>query len=266
MGGRGSSSSSARNNTLKDAGISLLGGNPAVMITSILDGQDKRKDVNDISSLAGFVGGSYGTDAIDTQSMSTYMLHLHRLEKEYSEAGAWFITNGFEYKRSLYKVNPTEAEKEEIKRREHAGESLMQRGYKYNYKAQDTRDEIIKLEDRRREVYANTAAGIRAQAAATQARRQTAFEGLVKERTRLQTEALQWQNSRAFNREQRERRRKADIELGGSNTKRGQEARRVADKLDASYRDMVDNHIKELTKVINAGVNSPLLDEYLPGH
>lgn len=146
------------------------------------------------------------------------------------------------------------------------GESLMQRGYKYNYKAQDTRDEIIKLEDRRREVYANTAAGIRAQAAATQARRQTAFEGLVKERTRLQTEALQWQNSRAFNREQRERRRKADIELGGSNTKRGQEARRVADKLNASYRDMVDNHIKELTKVINAGVNSPLLDEYLPGH
>lgn len=191
---------------------------------------------------------------------------LKEQEKEYSEAGAWFITNGFEYKRSLYKVNPTEAEKEEIKRREHAGESLMQRGYKYNYKAQDTRDEIIKLEDRRREVYANTAAGIRAQAAATQARRQTAFEGLVKQRTRLQTEALQWQNSRAFNREQRERRRKADIELGGSNTKRGQEARRVADKLDASYRDMVDNHIKELTKVINAGVNSPLLDEYLPGH
>lgn len=155
---------------------------------------------------------------------------------------------------------------DEIKRREHAGESLMQRGYKYNYKAQDTRDEIIKLEDRRREVYANTAAGIRAQAAATQARRQTAFEGLVKEQTRLQTEALQWQNSRAFNREQRERRRKADIELGSSNTKSEQEARRVADKLGASYRDMVDNHIKELTKVINAGVNSPLLDEYLPGH
>lgn len=88
MGGRGSSSSSARNNTLKDAGISLLGGNPAVMVTSILDGQDKRKDVNDISSLAGFVGGSYGTDAIDTQSMSTYMLHLHRLEKEYGALGA----------------------------------------------------------------------------------------------------------------------------------------------------------------------------------
>lgn len=83
---------------------------------------------------------------------------------------------------------------------------------------------------------------------------------------RLQTEAAQWSNSRAFRREQRERRRKADIELGGSNTKRGQEARRVADKLDASYRDMVDNHIKELTKVINASVNSPLLDEYLPGH
>lgn len=206
------------------------------------------------------------TPEMELAAIDARLKELKEQEKEYSEAGAWFITNGFEYKRSLYKVNPTEAEKEEIKRREHAGESLMQRGYKYNYKAQDTRDEIIKLEDRRREVYANTAAGIRAQAAATQARRQTAFEGLVKERTRLQTEALQWQNSRAFNREQRERRRKADIELGGSNTKRGQEARRVADKLDASYRDMVDNHIKELTKVINAGVNSPLLDEYLPGH
>lgn len=191
---------------------------------------------------------------------------LKEQEKDYFDAAQQLIMGGYDYKRSLYKVNPTEAEKEEIKRREHAGEHLMQRGYEYRYKGIDTRNEIDKLEDRRREVYANTAAGIRAQAAATQARRQTAFEGLVKERTRLQTEALQWQNSRAFNREQRERRRKADIELGGSNTKRGQEARRVADKLDASYRDMVDNHIKELTKVINAGVNSPLLDEYLPGH
>lgn len=191
---------------------------------------------------------------------------LKEQEKDYFDAAQQLIMGGYDYKRSLYKVNPTEAEKEEIKRREHAGESLMQRGYEYRYKGIETRNEIEKLENRRKQVYANTAAGIQAQAVETQARRQAAFESIVKERTRLQTEALQWQNSRAFNREQRERRRKADIELGGSNTKSGQEARRVADKLDASYRDMVDNHIKELTKVINAGVNSPLLDEYLPGH
>ena len=102
------------------------------------------------------------TPEMELAAIDARLKELKEQEKEYSEAGAWFITNGFEYKRSLYKVNPTEAEKEEIKRREHAGESLMQRGYKYNYKAQDTRDEIIKLEDRRREVYANTAAGIRA--------------------------------------------------------------------------------------------------------
>lgn len=206
------------------------------------------------------------TPEMELAAIDARLKELKEQEKEYSEAGAWFITNGFEYKRSLYKVNPTEAEKEEIKRREHAGESLMQRGYKYNYKAQDTRDEIIKLEDRRREVYANTAAGIRAQAAATQARRQAAFESIVKERTRLQTEAAQWSNSRAFRREQQERRRKADIEIGGRNTRRGQEARAVVDRLGAGYRDIVNNRIKELNKVINGGVNSPLLDEYLPGH
>lgn len=190
---------------------------------------------------------------------------LKEQEKDYSDAAQKLIMGGFEYKRSLYKVDPTEAEKEEIKRREHAGEHLMQRGYEYNYKAQDTRDEIIKLQDRRREVYANTAAGIRAQAAATQARRQTAFEGLVKERTRLQTEALQWQNSRAFNREQRERRRKADIELGRARTSKEKEVRKVIDKLGNQYREIVDNRIKELNKVIAGGssVNNKLLDEYL---
>lgn len=191
---------------------------------------------------------------------------LKEQEKDYSDAASQLIMGGFEYKRSLYKVNPTEAEKEEIKRREHAGEHLMQRGYEYNYKAQDTRDEIIKLQDRRKQVYANTAEGIRVQAAERQARRQDAFESLVKERTRLQAEALQWQNSRQFNRERRERRRKVDIELGGRNTRRGQEARKIADKLGEGYRDIVNNRIKELTKVINAGVNSSLLDEYLPGH
>ena len=139
----------------------------------------------------------------------------------------------------------------------------MQRGYEYNYKAQDTRDEIIKLQDRRKQVYANTAEGIRVQAAERQARRQDAFESLVKERTRLQAEALQWQNSRQFNRERRERRRKVDIELGGRNTRRGQEARKIADKLGEGYRDIVNNRIKELNKVLSGGVNSPLLDEYL---
>ena len=142
----------------------------------------------------------------------------------------------------------------------------MQRGYEYRYKGIETRNEIEKLENRRKQVYANTAAGIQAQAVETQARRQAAFESLVKERTRLQAEALQWQNSRVFNKEQRERRRKADIEIGGRNTRRGQEARAVVDRLGAGYRDIVNNRIKELNKVINGGVNSPLLDEYLPGH
>lgn len=191
---------------------------------------------------------------------------LKEQENEYFNAGQKLILGGEDYKRSLYKVEPTAAEKKEIKLREQAGERIKQIGFEYRNKGSETRREIEKLEEKRKQVYANTAAGIRAQAAERQARREFAFDNLVKERTRLQTEAAQWSNSRAFRREQRERRRKADIELGGSNTKRGQEAIRVADKLDASYRDMVDNHIKELTKVINAGVNSPLLDEYLPGH
>ena len=90
MGGRGSYSYSysAKNSIIRNAGISLHGGNSAFTITSILENQDQRKDVNDISSLAGFTGGSYGTDAIDTQSMSAYMLHLNRLEKEYGALGA----------------------------------------------------------------------------------------------------------------------------------------------------------------------------------
>lgn len=88
MGGRGNYSYSTKNSIIRNAGISLHGGNPAFTITSILENQDQRKDVNDISSLAGFTGGSYGTDAIDTQSMSAYMLHLNRLEKEYGALGA----------------------------------------------------------------------------------------------------------------------------------------------------------------------------------
>lgn len=191
---------------------------------------------------------------------------LKEQEKDYFDAAQQLIMGGYDYKRSLYKVNPTEAEKEEIKRREHAGEHLMQRGYEYRYKGIDTRNEIDKLEERHKQVYANTAAGIQAQAVETQARRQAAFESIVKERIRLQTEAAQWSNSRAFRREQQERRRKADIEIGGRNTRRGQEARAVVDRLGAGYRDIVNNRIKELNKVINGGVNSPLLDEYLPGH
>lgn len=191
---------------------------------------------------------------------------LKEQEKDYFDAAQQLIMGGYDYKRSLYKVNPTEAEKEEIKRREHAGEHLMQRSYEYRYKGIDTRNEIDKLEERHKQVYANTAAGIQAQAVETQARRQAAFESIVKERTRLQTEAAQWSNSRAFRREQQERRRKADIEIGGRNTRRGQEARAVVDRLGAGYRDIVNNRIKELNKVINGGVNSPLLDEYLPGH
>ena len=190
---------------------------------------------------------------------------LKEQEKDYFDAGQQLIMGGFEYKRSLYKVNPTEAEKEEIKRREHAGESLMQRGYEYRYKGIETRNEIEKLENRRKQVYANTAAGIRAQAAERQARREFAFDNLVKERARLQTEAAQWSNSRAFRREQRERRRKADIEIGRARTSKEKEVRKVIDKLGNQYREIVDNRIKELNKVIAGGssVNNKLLDEYL---
>lgn len=190
---------------------------------------------------------------------------LKEQEKDYFDAAQQLIMGGYDYKRSLYKVNPTEAEKEEIKRREHAGEHLMQRGYEYRYKGIDTRNEIDKLEERRKQVYANTAAGIKAQAAERQARREFAFDNLVKERARLQTEAAQWSNSRAFRREQRERRRKADIEIGRARTSKEKEVRKVIDKLGNQYREIVDNRIKELNKVIAGGssVNNKLLDEYL---
>lgn len=190
---------------------------------------------------------------------------LKEQEKDYFDAAQQLIMGGYDYKRSLYKVNPTEAEKEEIKRREHAGEHLMQRGYEYRYKGIDTRNEIDKLEERRKQVYANTAAGIKAQAAERQARREFAFDNLVKERARLQTEAAQWSNSRAFRREQQERRRKADIELGRARTSKEKEVRKVIDKLGNQYREIVDNRIKELNKVIAGGssVNNKLLDEYL---
>ena len=190
---------------------------------------------------------------------------LKEQEKDYFDAAQQLIMGGYDYKRSLYKVNPTEAEKEEIKRREHAGEHLMQRGYEYRYKGIDTRNEIDKLEERRKQVYANTAAGIKAQAAERQARREFAFDNLVKERARLQTEAAQWSNSRAFRREQQERRRKADIEIGRARTSKEKEVRKVIDKLGNQYREIVDNRIKELNKVIAGGssVNNKLLDEYL---
>lgn len=190
---------------------------------------------------------------------------LKEQEKDYFDAAQQLIMGGYDYKRSLYKVNPTEAEKEEIKRREHAGEHLMQRGYEYRYKGIDTRNEIDKLEERRKQVYANTAAGIKAQADERQARREFAFDNLVKERARLQTEAAQWSNSRAFRREQRERRRKADIEIGRARTSKEKEVRKVIDKLGNQYREIVDNRIKELNKVIAGGssVNNKLLDEYL---
>ena len=141
----------------------------------------------------------------------------------------------------------------------------MQRGYEYRYKGIDTRNEIDKLEERRKQVYANTAAGIKAQAAERQARREFAFDNLVKERARLQTEAAQWSNSRAFRREQRERRRKADIEIGRARTSKEKEVRKVIDKLGDQYREIVDNRIKELNKVIagRSSVNNKLLDEYL---
>lgn len=188
---------------------------------------------------------------------------LKEQEKEYFDAGQKLILGGEDYKRSLYKVEPTAAEKKEIKLREQAGERIKQIGFEYRYRGIDTRNEIEKLQERRKQVFANTAAGIRAQAAERQASRQYAFDNLLKERARLQTESAQWRNSRAFRREQNEHRRKADIELGRARTSKDKEVRKVVAKLGDQYREMVDNRIKELTRVINGGVNSPLLDEYL---
>lgn len=188
---------------------------------------------------------------------------LKEQEKEYFDAGQKLILGGDDYKRSLYKVEPTAAEKKEIKLREQAGERIKQIGFEYRNRGSETRREIEKLGERRKQVFANTAAGIRAQAAERQARRQTSFDNLLKERAKLQTEALQWRNSRAFRREQNERRRKADIEIGMANSKKAQQARKAVENAGNEYRQMVDNRIKELTKVINGGVNSPLLDEYL---
>lgn len=154
---------------------------------------------------------------------------------------------------------------DEIKLREQAGERIKQIGFEYRNKGSETRHEIEKLEEKRKQVFANTAAGIRAQAAERQARREFAFDNLVKERTRLQAEAAQWRNSRAFRREQQERRRKADIEIGRARTSKEKEVRKVIDKLGNQYREIVDNRIKELNKVIAGGssVNNKLLDEYL---
>lgn len=190
---------------------------------------------------------------------------LKEQEKEYFDAGQKLILGGDDYKRSLYKVEPTAVEKKEIKLREQAGERIKQIGFEYRNKGSETRHEIEKLEERRKQVYSNTAAGIRAQAAERQARREFAFDNLVKERARLQTEAAQWSNSRAFRREQQERRRKADIEIGRARTSKEKEVRKVIDKLGNQYREIVDNRIKELNKVIAGGssVNNKLLDEYL---
>lgn len=188
---------------------------------------------------------------------------LKEQEKEYFNAGQKLILGGEDYKRSLYKVEPTAAEKKEIKLREQAGERIKQIGFEYRNKGSETRHEIEKLEEKRKQVYASTAAGIRAQAAERQASRQYAFDNLLKERARLQTESAQWRNSRAFRREQNERRRKADIEIGRANSKKAQQARKAVENAGNEYRQMVDNRIKELTRVINGGVNSPLLDEYL---
>lgn len=179
---------------------------------------------------------------------------LKEQEKDYFDAGQKLILGGEDYKRSLYKVEPTAAEKKEIKLREQAGERIKQIGFEYRNKGSETRREIEKLEEKRKQVYANTAAGIRAQAAERQARRQASFDKLIEERARLQTEAMQWSNSRAFRREQKERRRKADIEIGRPRNEKERKAREAVYKLGDQYREMVDNRIKELRKVIAGGV------------
>ena len=190
---------------------------------------------------------------------------LKEQEKDYFDAGQKLILGGDDYKRSLYKVEPTAEEKKEIKLREQAGERIKQIGFEYRYRGIDTRNEIEKLQEKRKQVFANTAAGIRAQAAERQASRQYAFDNLLKERARLQAESAQWRNSRAFRREKQERRRKADIEIGRARTSKEKEVRKVIDKLGDQYREIVDNRIKELNKVIAGGssVNNKLLDDYL---
>ena len=190
---------------------------------------------------------------------------LKEQEKDYFDAGQKLILGGEDYKRSLYKVEPTAAEKKEIKLREQAGTRIKQIGFEYQKRGSETRHEIEKLEEKRKQVFARTPAGIRAQAAERQAIRKAAFDSVLDERHRLQAEAMAWHMSpRAFRREQRERTRKADIELGRARTSKDKEVRKVVTKLGDQYREMVDNRIKELNKVIAGGVNSPLLDEYLP--
>lgn len=236
MGGRGSSSLSVKSATKNASGGAKLGG----------------------------VGSQLPmTSEMELAEIDARLKVLKEQETEYFNAGQKLILGGEDYKRSLYKVEPTAAEKKEIKLREQAGERIKQIGFEYQKKGSETRHEIEKLEEKRKQVFANTAAGVRAQAAERQARRQYAFDNLLKERARLQTESAQWRNSRAFRREQNERRRKADIELGRPKTRKDKEVRRVIDKLGDQYREIVDNRIKELNKVLAGGVNSPLLDEYL---
>lgn len=236
MGGRGSSSLSVKSGTKNARGGAKLGASQLLM-----------------------------TPEMELAEIDARLKVLKEQEKEYFDAGQKLILGGDDYKRSLYKVEPTAAEKKEIKLREQAGERIKQIGFEYRNRGSETRREIEKLQERRKQVFANTAAGIRAQAVERQARRQSTFDNLVGERARLQTESLQWRNSRAFRREQNERRRKADIEIGRANSKKAQQARKAVENVGNEYRQMVDNRIKELTRVINGGVNSPLLDEY-PSH
>lgn len=234
MGGRGSSSLSVKSGTKNARGGAKLGASQLLM-----------------------------TPEMELAEIDARLKVLKEQEKEYFDAGQKLILGGDDYKRSLYKVEPTAAEKKEIKLREQAGEHIKQIGFEYQKRGSETRREIERIEEKRKQVFAKTAAGIREQAERTQARRQSAFDNLVSERARLQTESLQWRNSRAFRREQNERRRKADIEIGRANSKKAKQARKAVENAGNEYRQMVDNRIKELNRVINGGVNSPLLDEYL---
>lgn len=63
--------------------ISLFGKDTRADIKHIYTTPDSRDDVIDMALYTGFVEGSFGTDVIGTQSMSTYMLQLQKLEKEY---------------------------------------------------------------------------------------------------------------------------------------------------------------------------------------
>lgn len=102
------------------------------------------------------------TPEMELAQIDTRLEALGEQEKEYFDAGQKLILGGDEYGRSLYKPGATLEEKKEIRAREKAGEGIRQLGYSYRERGFAVRREIEQLEEKRKKVYKNTAAGIKA--------------------------------------------------------------------------------------------------------